>query len=119
MRPVHQRDLHRFVWRKNPQEPIKDFSMTGLTYGISASSFAMNMAMKYNAIQHIPSCPWASQTVLESFYVDNGLMSADLIQNTIDLRHELQDLFQEKRFHAQEMEKYREGCAESYSPSLN
>ena len=37
------RDLHRFVWRKNPREPLCDYRMTRLTFGMSASSFAANM----------------------------------------------------------------------------
>ena len=35
--PVSDRDLHRFVWRSNPQEPINDFRMTRVTFGVSSS----------------------------------------------------------------------------------
>jgi hypothetical protein len=34
------RDLHRFVWRSNEDELLKDYRMTRLTFGVSASSFA-------------------------------------------------------------------------------
>ena len=37
------RDLHRFVWRNKPDETLKDFRMTRLTFGVSASSFLANM----------------------------------------------------------------------------
>ena len=30
------RDLHRFVWRKNQNEPISDFRMTRVMFGVSA-----------------------------------------------------------------------------------
>ena len=26
--PEYQRDLHRFVWREDPSQPLKDFRMT-------------------------------------------------------------------------------------------
>ena len=39
-----------FVWRSNSQEPLKDNRMTRVTFGISASSFAANMAVKQNAM---------------------------------------------------------------------
>ena len=39
------KDLHRFVWRSNLSEPLSDYRMTRLTFGISASSFAANMAI--------------------------------------------------------------------------
>ena len=28
-------DLHRFVWRKNPSDPLRDYRMTRLTFGVS------------------------------------------------------------------------------------
>ena len=37
------RDLHRFVWRSDPSEVIKDYRMMRITFGVSASSFLANM----------------------------------------------------------------------------
>ncbi len=37
------KDLHRFVWRSHPEKPLKDYRMTRVTFGVSASSFAANM----------------------------------------------------------------------------
>ena len=54
-----QRDLHRFVWREDPQHAFSDFRMTRLTFGVSASSFAANMAMKQNALNHQDEYPKA------------------------------------------------------------
>ena len=71
--PKDQRDLHRFVWRDDPNQRVKDYRMTRLTFGVSASSFAANMAMKQNAINHRESHPRAFQVVLKSFYADNAL----------------------------------------------
>ena len=49
--PDAQRDFHRFVWRRNPRDALRDYRMTRLVFGVSASSFAANMAVKQNAIQ--------------------------------------------------------------------
>lgn len=46
----HDRDFHRFVWRNNPSAPLMDYRMTRLTFGVAASSFVANMAVKQNAI---------------------------------------------------------------------
>ena len=43
------KDLHRFVWRTTPGEMLQDYRMTRVTFGVSASSFAANMAVKQNA----------------------------------------------------------------------
>ena len=45
----HDRDLHRFVRRNKPNENLQDFHMTRVTFGLSASSFVANMAVKQNA----------------------------------------------------------------------
>ena len=91
--PEHQRDLHRFIWREDPTQPLKDFRMTRLTFGVSASSFAANMAMKQNALDHVKTHPLAAQAVIDSFYVDDGLIGADSISDGKRLQFELQQLF--------------------------
>ena len=67
--------------------------MTRLTLGISVSSFAANMALRQNAIDHKECHPQAYQVVLKSFYVDDGLTGKDSIEEAIKLRRELQELF--------------------------
>ena len=54
------RDLHRFIWRQTPGEPLKDYRMTRLTFGVSASSFAANMSVKRNAIDFALEYPQAA-----------------------------------------------------------
>ena len=68
--------------------------MTRLTFGITASSFAANMALKQNAINHRDSHPKAYQEVIGSFYVDDGLTGADSAVESIKLRAKLQKLFE-------------------------
>ena len=74
--PKDQRDLHRFVWRDNGRGEVKDFRMTRLMFGVSASSFTANMAEKHNAILHAQSHPWAASAIHNSFYVDDGFTGA-------------------------------------------
>ena len=44
------RDLHRFVWRQSMDEPLHDFRMSRVTFGVSASSFVAHMCIKQNAL---------------------------------------------------------------------
>ena len=87
------RDLHRFVWRSNPKEVLKDYRMTRVTFGVSASSFAANMAVKQNAIDHAHEYPLAADVVEKSFYVDDCLSGADTPRMAITLQRQLHDLF--------------------------
>ena len=92
------RDLHRFVWRADPNQPLRDYRMTRLTFGVSASSFAANMAMKQNAVDHAVRYPRAAEAVEKSFYVDDCLTGADSEEDAIELQTELQDLFSHGKF---------------------
>lgn len=64
------KDLHRFVWRKDPDYHLLDYRMTRVTFDVSASSFAANMAIKQNALDFCKQYPLAAAAVNKSFYVD-------------------------------------------------
>ena len=87
------KDLHRYVWRSDPSESLKDYRMTRVTFGVSASSFAANMAVKQNACDYSHEYPVAAEVVHKSFYVDDCLTgAADSVSATI-LQRELTELF--------------------------
>ena len=92
------RDLHQFIWRRDPSDILKDYRMTRITFGVSASSFIANMCVKQNAEDHIHKYPEAALTVCRSFYVDDGLVGADSLDEARELRQQLQDLFSAGRF---------------------
>ena len=93
-----QRNLHQFVWRDDPKEPLKEYKLTRLTFGVSASSFAANMAVKSNAVELENKYPQAAKAVVESFYVDGGLVGAETIQEARKLQSEPQELFDKGGF---------------------
>ena len=72
--------------------------MTRVTFGVSASSFAANMAVKHNALDFAMEHPQAANVLKKSFYVDDGLTGADSVQEAIELQGELQDLFSKGGF---------------------
>ena len=67
--------------------------MTRVTFGVSAAPFAANMALRQNAVDHITEFPMAAKAVFNSFYVDDGLIGADSVEEVITLQKQLQDLF--------------------------
>ena len=54
------KDLHRLIWRRNPDEPLQDYRMTRITFGVSASSFAANVSVKRNALDFALVFPHAA-----------------------------------------------------------
>ena len=73
----NQMDLHHFLWSEDPEELILEYRMTRLTFGVCASSFAADIVLRQNTIDHSRNHPQASQVVLKSFYVDDRLTGAD------------------------------------------
>ena len=67
--------------------------MTRATFGVSASCFAANMAVKQNALDFAEEFPLAAKVVRDSFYVDDGLAGAEDVVSAITLQRQLQDLF--------------------------
>ena len=87
------KDLHRYVWRSSPHENLKDYRMTRVTFGVSASSFAANMAVKRNAIDYSHEYPMAAEVVQKSFYVDDCLTGAIDSKLALTLQRQLTELF--------------------------
>ena len=92
------RDYHRFVWRRNKTEPLKDYRMKRVTFGVSASSFIANMSVLQNSLDHLSKYPLAAAVVEKAFYVDDCLTGAETPEEAIRLRIELQELFSEAQF---------------------
>ena len=87
------KDLHRFVWRSHQDDTLKDYRMTQVTFGVSAASFAANMALKQNAIDRYHEFPVAAEVVHKSFYVDDCLTGADDTKSALLLQQQLTTLF--------------------------
>ncbi len=87
------KDLHRFVWRESPNETLKDYRMTRVTFGVSASSFIANMCVQQNAVDFASQFPNAAEQVKTSFYVDDYLGGADSSEEAAHLQREMHSLF--------------------------
>ena len=86
-------DLHRFVWRSKPEDTLQVYRMTRVTFGVSASCFAANMAVKQNTRDLAHEYSLAAEAVEKSFYVDDCLSGADDVKTVITLQGQLQILF--------------------------
>ena len=44
------RELHRFVWRKDTSTPLSDYRMTRITFGVTTSAFAAIRSLQKTAV---------------------------------------------------------------------
>ena len=92
------RDLHRFVWRSSSEGDLRDYHITRVMFGVSASSFAANMSVRQNAIQLAMKFPEVIKVVKGFFYVDDGLTGADTVDDAVSLQQQLQSAFERGGF---------------------
>ena len=92
------RDLHRFVWREDPASPLKDYRMTRVTFGVSASPFLAVRTLHQTADDHGGDYPRVTQHIKQSFYVDDFLGGADSTEEAIQLFHNLRRILQKGGF---------------------
>ena len=78
------------MWRANPDQVLKDFRMTRMTFSVNAASFAANMSIKQTAVDFAQDYLLAAYN---SFYVDHGLAGGDTVNEVIELRKQLQELW--------------------------
>ena len=70
--------------------------MTRVTFGVSASSFAANMAVKQSAHDNIAEYPQAAETVEKSFYVDDTLTGVDTVTAAMELQNNFRNFSTEE-----------------------
>ena len=92
------RDLHHFVWRPNPSSQLKEYRMTRVTFGVSASAFVAIKPLQQTANDHGHQYPIAASHVFKSFYVDDCLAGPDTPDEALELHQELRNLLLKRGF---------------------
>ena len=105
---AEDKDLHRFVWKENPASPIKDYRMTRVTFGVSASPFLAIRTLHQTAEDHGEDYPEATQHIRDSFYVDDFLGGANDVEEAVQLFHDLRTVLQKGGF---DLRKWRSSSA--------
>ena len=60
-------EIHRFVWREISSESLVDYHITRLNFGVTASPFTANMAVKWNGIDLVNNTlKWPGSSISSS-----------------------------------------------------
>lgn len=100
-------DYQRILWRESATEPIRDYWLTVVTYGMASSP--------YNAVKTLLKCaqdnaqefPKASRIAQRDFYMDDLMTSVASPEEVQDLKNELDSLLLKGVF---ELAKWRSNC---------
>ena len=86
------KDFHRFLWRPEPHSEIRDYRMSRVTFGISASPYLAVRTLQQTAADHGQAHPEAAQHIGSSFYVDDLLAGASSEEAALQLYSDLREV---------------------------
>ncbi|XP_058827620.1 uncharacterized protein LOC131687546 [Topomyia yanbarensis] len=72
--------LQRILWRESPEEPIKIFELTTVTYGTASAPYLATKCLTKLGKDSESTHPIAARVIQEDFYVDDMLSGADSIE---------------------------------------
>jgi hypothetical protein len=72
-------DYQRILWRNHPNEELKTYRLTTLTYGTKPANFIATRCLVELAVQNQNVNPLASSIIKRDFYMDDLLTGADTI----------------------------------------
>lgn len=94
------RKYQRIVWRDSSDQPLKNFELQTVTYGLASSPFLATMALKQLAIDHSEEYPLAAAAIEKCFYMDDALTRAQTLEEACKLQQELVQLLRRGCFDA-------------------
>ena len=73
------------MWIDKPGNPITDYRMTRVTFGIASAAFLATKSVLHEAGENKLELPLSAKTVKESFYVYDCLPSVETKQEALTL----------------------------------
>ncbi|XP_055848408.1 uncharacterized protein LOC129913631 [Episyrphus balteatus] len=93
---IDERDMNyqRILWRFSPDETIKEYALTTVTYGTSSAPYLAIKTIRQLADDEAIRFPKASKIVHEDFYMDDVMTGAHTIDEARAIQKELVELMQ-------------------------
>ena len=86
------RQMHRFVWRSQTDQPVETYNMTRVTFGVRPSPFLAVRSLQQAAVDFGSPSSTEVYHINNSFYVDDLLAGADDVGSVKTLYQELRKL---------------------------
>lgn len=106
VQPEHW-NLQRILWRKSSDEPIREYWLTVVTYGMTSSPYLAVKTLGQCAADNATEFPRAAEVVSRDFYVDDMLTSTEFADELVKLKGEVIALLSKGGF---ELAKWRSNC---------
>ncbi|XP_075162890.1 uncharacterized protein LOC142235523 [Haematobia irritans] len=85
----NQTQYQRILFRKSPTDPLEDFELLTVTFGVNCAPFLAIRTLLQLAEDVADTYPLASKIIRENLYVDDVLAGAHTVEDAIKSRKEL------------------------------
>ncbi|XP_063243611.1 uncharacterized protein LOC134542933 [Bacillus rossius redtenbacheri] len=89
--PQHQ-DYQRIVWRFCDSEPVQDYRLKTVTYGVSSAPFLALRTLQQLAVDEKDHFPVASRVLQSDVYVDDVVTGSDTLESALAIQKDLRAL---------------------------
>ncbi|KAJ0182606.1 hypothetical protein K1T71_001975 [Dendrolimus kikuchii] len=86
------RDFQRILWRFSTDDPVQDFRLCTVTFGVASAPYLALQTLHQLALDEASTYPQASAILLHDVFVDDVISGADTLEKAISLQKELQAL---------------------------
>lgn len=92
---VHSEDtkFQQILWRNDPSEPLKLYELQTVTFGTSPAPYLAIRGLHFIAESIEEEQPKIAKVIKKNFYVDDCQPSVDTIEEAIELKTQLSDVF--------------------------
>lgn len=79
----------KIVWRENTDDPIEDYCLTTVTFGVNSSPFLAVVSVQRHVKMMMIKYPEASQKILDDSYMDDVSSGCECTEKAIQLRKKI------------------------------
>lgn len=83
------RNYQHILWRESPSDPVKEYELATVTYGVSSSPYLAIRTLNQLAVDHGAAYPRAAEALLHETYVDDITSGAPSVREAIELKNQL------------------------------
>lgn len=92
---VHPEDRHlqHILWRSDPSQPVVEYELNTVTYGINTSAYQAIRTIRQLLTDEGDDFPAAASILVESIYVDDIVTGANSLEEAVELKNQLVAMF--------------------------
>ncbi|XP_063378884.1 uncharacterized protein LOC134665822 isoform X2 [Cydia fagiglandana] len=92
-------DYQRILWRPSPDDPVKDYRLLTVTYGVSCAPYQALWCISKLAKEFSSRAPQGAAVLARDAYVDDVVSGADSVEDALVLRQQLVEILSSAQLH--------------------